>query len=169
MSDYALMDGAPRACGLFGIISGWFVRDTDNPYVCAHRELRKTYGQLMRDVRTNDAKFLALYSSFYAHVRMGREPHIEQFNAAIAWYKQNRDEIHATITEILNLHACAAADPKAFVLAWAHMPEKVRQSRRKWEQKYTPENIAERNVATAFTMPQHRDQFVALDDCTDVE
>jgi len=169
MSDYARMEAGDGACGLMRLLDGWFAPDTATPYVRARRELRETYGQLMHDVRANDAKFVALYASFYAHVGTGRAPVAEHFNGAVAWYKQNRDEIHAVITELLNLYAAAADDPAAFVYAWSAMPEKIRQSRRRWEQRYTPENIAERNVTTAFTMPRPRGRLMALDDATDVE
>ncbi len=170
MNEYAhMVSGERDACDPFGFIAGWFRRGTDNPYVLARRALRDAFTELMRDVHAIDAKIAGLYENFFVHVDCGRDPRIEHFNGAVRWYKQNRDEMHATITELLNLHASADGAPGEFLAAWAHMPEKIRQSRRRWEQKYTPDNIAERNVVAAFTMPAPRGRYTALDAETDVE
>jgi hypothetical protein len=158
------------ACGLFHHLSEWLTPHAASPYVCARKELRDAVAQLTTDARAADAKLLALYEGFYAHVNSGCAARASHFDGAAAWHKQNRDEIHAIITEVLAMHATAANDPAAFVRAWSHMPEKIRQARRRWEQRYTTENVTERAVVAAFSLPPSRGRVgTAMDEDTDMD
>lgn len=157
------------ACGLFHYLGEWLAPPVDAPYTCARRELKATLAQLSRDARASDAKLAALYDGFRAHIDSGSPPRTEHFYGAAEWHKQNRDEIHTITVEVLGLYAAATEDPAAFVRAWERMPEKIRQSRRRWEQRYTAENVTERNVVAAFTLPPSRGRVGSRYDDTDTE
>lgn len=157
------------ACGLFHYLAEWLAPAASDPYLRARHELRAEFAQLRRDARAADDRLAALCAGFCAHVDSGRPPRAEHFAGAAAWHKQNRDEIHATTVEVLSLHAGAAADPAAFVRAWRDMPEKIRHARRRWGQRYTPENVTERAVVAAFALPPARGRVGALDDDTDTD
>lgn len=138
-----------------------------DPYTQCRRELHGELAHMMFEVRSVDGKLAALYGNFNKHVHKGKPPQIEHFVGAATWYKQNRDEMHELITKLLVMQARAREDPAKFVSEWETMPEEIRQCRRKWEQKYTPENVVERDVNAAFAMPVHARH--AYDDETDAE
>lgn len=137
--------------------------------VRALKELLEEYAAVQRDVAKLDGHCRILYRRFFVHIRNGKDPELDYFKGALKWYKQNRDEMHETITEMLILFADAQENGEAFPIKWDRMPEQIRIKRRRWKQPFKPEHIAERHVAEAFTMPKHRRKDVPLDAETDIE
>lgn len=145
----------------------WF--DEGSPArVRALVELRASFRALQNDVRLQDEKCRRLYRRFYTHTAAGGDPEVEYFVGALAWYKQNRDEMHGIMSGILVMFANAQTNEETFPIEWEPLPEKIRAARRKWSQPYTHECIAERNVVESFSMPVVR-RGAVLDDETDVE
>jgi hypothetical protein len=132
-------------------------------------ELQAAYVAVQRDVAKLDGRCRVLYKRFFAHIRDGHDPELDYFKSALKWYKQNRDEMHETITELLVLFADAQSNGETFPINWDPMPERIRSKRRRWKQVFKPEFIAERHVVEAFTMPKPLRENDPIDAETDVE
>lgn len=150
------------------ILTPWY-KHGSTARVRALSELQAEYAAVQRDVAKLDGRCRVLYKRFFAHIRDGKDPELDYFKSALKWYKQNRDEMHETITELLVLFADAQSNGEAFPINWDPMPERIRSKRRRWKQVFKPEFIAERHVDEAFTMPKTLRKNDPIDAETDVE
>jgi hypothetical protein len=162
MSDYAAL--SQEDTGLLARLRRMFCPTVpEDPYSTALADLNREYGRLLSDVRAQDAKLVLLYTQFYAQMQTHRTPDVDRFVASYKWYKRNRDEMHTALLKVLETRALAHENPSKFMQVWEHMPEAIRQSRRKWRQPYTEQPAIERDVDAAFEMPPKRAQDVPLD------
>ncbi len=168
-NPYATLPVEDPDLGVFDRLWAWLFPTTRcDPYTRARSEMYAEFRTLVADIRAHDTRLTAIYENFWTHVQSGRDPQLDHFRDVVAWYKQNRDEMHAVIVRLLAMHAVAKDNPAQFTASWQPVPAEIRQARRKWSQKFTPANATERAVDVAFTLPK-KPPGVPLDCETDYE